>query len=44
MSGVQPTTEMTALIEASRLLEANINLMKAQNQMLDGLISRVLKA
>lgn len=44
MSGVQPTTEMTALIEASRLVEANLNLMKAQDQMLGGLTSRLLKA
>jgi flagellar basal body rod protein FlgG len=44
MSGVQPTTEMTSMIEASRMLEANINVMKTQDQMLSGLISRVLKA
>jgi flagellar basal-body rod protein FlgF len=44
MSGVQPTTEMTSLIEASRILEANINVLKSQNQMLDGLITRILKA
>jgi flagellar basal-body rod protein FlgF len=43
MSGVQPTTEMVALIEASRLFEANINMMKAQDQMLSGLVNRVLK-
>jgi flagellar basal-body rod protein FlgF len=43
MSGVQPTTEMVSMIEASRLAEANINLMKAQDQMLSGLISRILK-
>jgi flagellar basal-body rod protein FlgF len=44
MSGVQPTSEMTALVEASRLLEANVNMMKAQDQMLGGLINRLLKA
>jgi len=44
MSSVQPTTEMVSLIEASRLAEANINLLQAQNQTLSDLISRVLKA
>jgi len=42
-SGVQPALEMTALIEASRLLEANMNLMKAQDQMLGGLINRLMR-
>ncbi len=44
MSAVQPTTEMTTMIETSRILEANINVMKTHNQMLEGLIERVLKA
>ncbi len=44
MSAVQPTTEMTSMIETSRLIEANINVMKAHNQMLEGLIGRILKA
>jgi flagellar basal-body rod protein FlgF len=44
MSGVQPTTEMTALIEASRLFEANVNMMKTQDQALGGLVNRILKA
>jgi len=44
LSAVRPTIEMTALIEASRLLEANVNMMKAQDEMLAGLINRVLKA
>ena len=43
-SAVQPTTEMTSMIETSRLIEANINVMKAHNQMLEGLIGRILKA
>ena len=42
-SGVQPTSEMTAMIEASRLLEANLNMMKTQDGMLDGLINRLLR-
>ena len=44
MSSVQPTTEMTTMIETSRLIEANINVMKAHNEMLSNLIDRVLKA
>jgi flagellar basal body rod protein FlgG len=43
-SGVQPMTEMVAMIETTRLAEANINLMQTQSQMLSNLISRVLKA
>ena len=34
MSAVQPTTEMTTMIETSRLLEANLNVMKTHNEML----------
>ena len=44
MSAVQPTTEMTTLIETSRLLEANVNIMKQHNEMLSNLIDRILKA
>jgi flagellar basal-body rod protein FlgF/flagellar basal-body rod protein FlgG len=44
LSSVRPTTEMVQLIEASRLMEANLNLLKAQDQMLSGLVNRVLKA
>ncbi len=42
-SGVKATSEMTAMVEASRVLEANINMMKAQDQMLSGLVNRVLR-
>ncbi len=42
-SSVKATSEMTAMVEASRVLEANINMMKAQDQMLSGLVNRVLK-
>ncbi len=42
-SAVKPTVEMTSLIEATRVLEANTNMMKTQDQMLGSLISRVLK-
>lgn len=43
MSGVRPTTEMVALIEASRAVEANVNLMQMQDQMLSGLVNRVMR-
>jgi flagellar basal body rod protein FlgG len=43
MSGVNPTLEMTSMIEASRLFEANVSMMKTQDQMLNGLVNRVLK-
>jgi flagellar basal-body rod protein FlgF len=43
MSGVRPTMEMIDLIETSRVLEANTNMMKAQDEMLGGLISRVMR-
>ena len=43
-SAVSPTSEMTEMIKTARALEANINLMKAQDQMLSGLVNRVLRA
>ncbi len=43
MSAVQPTNEMVALLETSRLLEANINMLQTQDQMLAGLFNRVLR-
>ena len=43
MSTVRPTSEMTELIHASRAMEANINMMKTQDEMLAGLVTRVLK-
>lgn len=43
-SGVEPTTEMMDLIEASRFFEANVNLIQNQDQMMDSLISRLLRA
>ena len=42
-AAVRPTLEMTALIEAARLFEANNNLLRTQDQMLGGLINRVLR-
>ncbi len=43
-SGVKPTTEMVEMIHTSRIFEANINMMKTQDEMLSGLVNRVLKA
>ena len=42
-SGVEPTTAMIAMIEASRVLEMNINMMKSQDQMTSSLVNRVLR-
>jgi flagellar basal-body rod protein FlgF len=42
-SSVNPTLEMTSMIEASRVFEANINMLKTQDQMLGSLISQVLR-
>jgi flagellar basal-body rod protein FlgF len=44
LSAVKPTLEMTSLIEASRLFEANVNMMKTQDQLLGALVNRVMKA
>jgi flagellar basal-body rod protein FlgF len=44
MSGVQPTTQLIDMIEASRAVEANMSLIQTQDQMTSGLINRVLKA
>lgn len=43
-SSVKPTTAMTAMIQAARALEANVNMMRVQDQMLSGLVNRVLRA
>lgn len=42
-SGVRPALEMIELIEASRLVEANLNLVKAHDQMLSGLVQRLMR-
>lgn len=42
-SAVRPTTEMIEMIKTARAMEANINLMKFQDQMLSGLVNRILK-
>lgn len=43
LSSVRPTLEMVEMIECSRVLEANANMMRLQDQMVGGLISRVMK-
>lgn len=42
-SGVQPTSAMIEMIEASRAVEANVNMMRTQDEMLSGLINRVMR-
>lgn len=42
-SGVQATTEMMEMIETSRAFEANVNMIRNQDQMMGTLINRVLK-
>lgn len=43
-SGVQPTLEMMDLITASRAFEANINMIRNQDQMIGSLVGRLLRA
>jgi flagellar basal-body rod protein FlgF len=43
MSDVKPTLEMMDLIEASRGFEANVNMIRNQDQMIGALVNRVLK-
>lgn len=42
-SAVKPTMEMTNLIEASRALEANVNMMRTQDEMLGSLVRRLMR-
>ncbi|MBN2476193.1 MAG: flagellar hook basal-body protein [Pirellulales bacterium] len=42
-SGVRATWEMTEMVKAARMLEANVNLMKTQDEMLGGLVNRVMR-
>ncbi len=44
MSDVKPTSEMVDLIEATRAFEANVNLIRGQDQMMGSLIGRLLRA
>lgn len=43
-STVEPTQEMIEMIETSRAFEANVNMIRNQDQMIGNLVSRVLKA
>jgi flagellar basal-body rod protein FlgF/flagellar basal-body rod protein FlgG len=42
-SGVQPTTEMMHLIEATRAMEMNVNMIRNHDQMLSGITNRMLR-
>lgn len=42
-SGVKATVEMMEMIETSRAFEANVNLVRAQDQLVGTLVSRVLR-
>jgi flagellar basal-body rod protein FlgF/flagellar basal-body rod protein FlgG len=42
-SAVQPTTEMVELIEASRAIEANLNMLQLQDTTLAALVTRLLR-
>lgn len=43
-STVNPTTEMVDMIETSRAFEANVNMIRTQDQILGALIGRLLRA
>jgi len=43
LSGVEPTTEMMQMIEASRAFESNVRLIQSQDEMVGQLLSRVLR-
>jgi flagellar basal-body rod protein FlgF/flagellar basal-body rod protein FlgG len=42
LSGVSPTSEMVEMLEATRLVEANLNMMQTQNQMRSNLIGKLM--
>ena len=42
MSGVSATSEMVEMLETSRLVEANLNMVQTQNQMLSNLVSKLM--
>jgi flagellar basal-body rod protein FlgF/flagellar basal-body rod protein FlgG len=44
MSGVEPTSELVEMLQTSRYLEANLNMMQTQDRMLNELFSQFLKA
>jgi flagellar basal-body rod protein FlgF/flagellar basal-body rod protein FlgG len=44
MSSVRPATEMVQLIETARAVEANVNMMQTQDQMVSQLLTRVLRS
>ena len=44
LSGVKPPQEMIELIETARVFEANVNMVKFHDQMLESVVERVLKS
>jgi len=44
VSSIRPTAEMVQLIEAARAVEANVNMMQTQDQMLSQLVTRVMRS
>jgi flagellar basal-body rod protein FlgF len=44
LSSVRPTTEMMEMIDASRAFEANVNMIRNQDQMFGTLLSRLMRA
>jgi flagellar basal body rod protein FlgG len=43
-SGSNPTSEMVEMIETTRAIEANLNLVQSQDQLADALFTRILKS
>ncbi|HEX3656214.1 MAG TPA: flagellar hook basal-body protein [Pirellulales bacterium] len=44
LSGVKPPLEMIELIETARVFEANVNMVKFHDQMLESIVERVMKS
>lgn len=44
MSGVRPTSEMVEMIQASRAIEANLNMVQTQDQMFSSLVNRLMRS
>jgi flagellar basal body rod protein FlgG len=44
VSGSNPTSEMVEMIETTRAIEANLNLVQSQDQLADALFTRILKS
>ncbi len=42
-SSVKPTVEMMEMIESSRAFEANVNMIRNQDQIMGALVNRVMR-